>query len=105
MKVGVFLKEVILSADSNRYLYAVPNQVANNLEEYCQFFANDWLVNSPDVKKILRKRNKFNETHFILYLNTFAFPDEQSHLIKDLGWIDFESSMPKEYANIPFFNF
>ncbi len=99
------MKEVILSADSDRFLYSVPNKVANNLEDYCQYFANDWLVNSPDAKKIVRKRGVFNHTHFILYLNTFVFPNEQSFLVNELGWIDFESPMPKEYENIPCFNF
>ncbi len=99
------MKEVILSADSNRYLYCVPNQVADNLEEYSQSFCFDWLMNSPNAKKIVKKRGVYNQTHFIEYLNTFVFPDEQSYLIKDLGWIDFESPMPKEYKNVPFFNF
>ncbi len=99
------MKEVILSADNNRYLYAVPEKVANNLEHYCNTFANDWLINSVDAKKIVKKRGRFNETHFILYLNKFLFPNELSYLIRDLGWIDYENPMPKEYAGIPFFNF
>ncbi len=105
IKVGGFLKKVILSADSNRYLYSVPDKVADNLENYCQYFANEWMINSLDRKMIVKKRNHFDQTHFILYLNRFLFPNEQAYLIKDLGWIDYETPMPKEYAGIPFFNF
>ena len=99
------MKEVILSADSNRYVYLVPNQVADNLVQYCQFFANDWVVNSPDARKLVKNRNKFNETHFILYLNTRVFPNEPAYLMKDLGVINDETDLPAAYANLPSFNF
>ncbi len=99
------MQNVILSADSERYLYSVPDKVAQNLEKYCQHFQCVWLPNSIDAKKIIKNRNRYNETHFILYLNTFVFPDEQSIKVKNLGWIDFEKSLPEEYKNIPCYNF
>ncbi len=42
------IKEVILSADGDSIVYLVPDDVADNLEEYCLEFCSNWLRYSPD---------------------------------------------------------
>lgn len=37
------MRNVILSADSEKTVYLVPDVVADNLQEYCLKFCNDWI--------------------------------------------------------------
>lgn len=100
------MKPVIISADGERKVYAVPDVVADHLEDYCQEFCCVWLVSSPDAKRY-RKHGAlvYNEEDFIQYLNQYRFPDTPSTLVENLGWIDFQTPLPKKYQNCPSFNF
>ncbi len=100
------MKNVVLSADSERIVYSVPNEVADNLEQYCLEFCNKWLFTSPSAEKYrINGGVCYNESDFIEYLNTWIFPNQQSIFIKNLGWIEFDKSLPKEYKDCPEFNF
>lgn len=100
------MKLVVISADGERKIYAVPDVVADHLEDYCQEFCCVWLVSSPDAKKY-RKRGGlvYNEEDFIEYLNRFKFPDTPSTLVENLGWIGFDAPLPQKYKDCPSFNF
>ena len=41
------MREVILSSDGEAMLCRVPDAVAENLEDYCRAFAENWLWQSP----------------------------------------------------------
>ncbi len=100
------MKNVILSADGDSIIYAVPDIVADNLEQYCMEFCSDWLWHSPDAEKYRSGQAVcYNEQDFIDYLNTFKFPKEKSVLVKNLGWTGLGTSLPKEYSSLPYFNF
>ena len=100
------MKEVILSADGDSILYLVPDDVAENLEEYCLKFCSDWLWNSSDAERYrVGKGVCYTESDFIQYLNTYVFPDCESKMIKNLGWTDFGKNLPEEYRNFPYYNF
>ena len=98
------MKEVIISADGDSKVYLVPDVVADNLREYCIGFCDDWLITSPNANKY-RQKGWYNEEDFIEYLNEWVFPEEQSVLVENLGWIDFDEALPKPYNNCPEFNF
>lgn len=99
------MRNVVLSADGERMVYAVPDEVAENLAEYCAEFC-DWLWKSPDAQKYRRGRGVcYTEEDFIEYLNTWRFPREPARLVKNLGWIDFDRPLPGQYAACPAFNF
>ena len=100
------MKEVILSADGDSIVYSVPDEVADNLEQYCIEFCDNWLWNSPDAEKYRDGRGVcYNESDFIKYLNTYIFPDCESKMIKNLGWTDLDENLPEEYNKHPYFNF
>ena len=100
------MKNVVLSADSERIVYSVPDDVADNLEQYCLEFCDKWLHTSPHAEKYrINGGVCYNESDFIEYLNTWIFPNQQSIFIKNLGWIEFDKSLPKEYKDCPEFNF
>ena len=99
------MKNIVLSADGDSKVYSVPNVVAENLEEYCQEFCCDWLVHSPEAKKYRKKRGLcYNEEDFIEYLNQYRFPNQTSVLIENLGWINFDESLPEKYKDCPVSN-
>lgn len=100
------MKNVILSADGDSIVYSVPDQVADNLNNYCIQFCDSWLRTSPNAKKYRAKGVIcYSESDFIEYLNTWIFPDVPSKFIKNIGWINSIDSLPKEYRNCPLFNF
>ena len=100
------MKEVILSADGDSYVYRVPDDVAENLSDYCIEFCDRWMKTGPDAKKYKIKGGYcFNEADFIDYLNRFVFPDEKSVLVKNLGYTDLGKRLPAKYKNHPYFNF
>ena len=98
------MKNVILSADSDRRVYSVPDAVADNLEKYCMEFI-DWLEASPDAKKYRRKGVLwYDESDFILYLNKYVFPKEQSVYVRNIG-NEYSKWASCEYKDCPSFNF
>ena len=100
------MKEIILSADGDSIVYSVPDIVAENLEEYCMEFCDDWLWNSPDSEKYREGGYLcYAEGDFIDHLNKYIFPEQPSILIKNLGWTDCGDNLPEEYRKHPYFNF
>jgi len=100
------MKNVVLSADGDRIVYYVPDEVADNLEDYCMEFCTEWLRTSSQAKKYrIGGVVCYNEADFIDYLNKWIFPNQQSKFIENLGWIDFECALPDKYKDCPQFNF
>ena len=101
------MKNIILSSDGDRMVYSVPDQVAQNLEQYCMDFCDKWLHTNPHAKKYRIKGGLcYNESDFIEYLNHWIFPDEPSVLLDNLGPIGIdETPIPEKYQNCPMFNF
>lgn len=102
------MKEVLLSSDSKVLMYAVSDEVAQALEEYCWHFATKWIWENPNGSKLLKEMNGqkvavYEVADFIDYLNEEICPNQPSYLIKQLEYEDFE--LPKEYAKYPKFNF
>ena len=85
-------------------VYSVPNTVADNLEKYCMEFIH-WLETSPDAKRY-RKNGVmcYDESDFILYLNKYVFPKEQSVFVKNLG-SEYDQRVNFEHKDCPSFNF
>lgn len=105
------MKNVVISADGDRMVYSVPDEVANNLRKYCMVFCNKWIWEDPRAEKYRHADEdggsyvSYCEVDFIEYLNTWMFPDQKSVLVENLGWIDFGSELPAPYASCPTFNF
>ena len=100
------MKEVILSADGDSVIYAVPDAVADDLEKYCMEFCCNWLHKSPDASKYRTGNTvSYTENDFIEYLNKYIFPDERSFFIKNIGWTNLGENMPEQYKCYPYFNF
>ena len=100
------MKKVILSADGDSIVYLVPDDVADNLEEYCLKFCSNWLRYSADAEKY-RKDGVlcYTERDFIDYLNAYVFPDCESMMVENLGWTNLGDNLPKRYKDYPYFNF
>lgn len=99
------MKKVILSADGDSVVYSVPDEVADNLNKFCNKFWK-WLRTSPDAEKYRTKLGFcYNEADFIEYLNKYIFPDQISTLVKNLGWTELRANLPEEYQGYPYFNF
>lgn len=100
------MKNIVLSADGDSVVYAVPDTVADHLEEYCLEFCGEWLWHSPDAEKYRTDQGvSYTEKDFVEYLNTYVFPEEPSVLVQNLGWTGLGADMPAEYAALPYFNF
>lgn len=103
------MKRVLLSADGEISVFNVPDEVADNLEQYCLEFCRDWLHKSPDAEKYRTQIGDeigvcFNEKDFIDYLNQYIC-DEQSALITTLTDVYVGDELPAEYKELPYFNF
>lgn len=106
---GDFMKNVLLSADSEISVFAVPDPVADHLEKYCLEFCRNWLHKSPDAEKYRTKMGgmvvvRFHEKDFIDYLNQYVC-DEPSALIATLTDVYDQDNLPQEYIGLPHFNF
>ena len=99
------MKQIILSADGESKVYAVPDAVADDLRKYCLAF-DEWLRESPEAEKYrIGDCVCYNEDDFIAYLNQYVFPGEKSVLVKNLGWTNLDKKLPRKYKNLPYFNF
>lgn len=90
-------------------MFSVPDKVADNLEKYCLRFCAKWLHESPKAAKHRIKIGntvvvRYNERDFIDYLNQ-SICDEQSLWIATLAGVYDERDLPKEYLDLPYFNF
>ena len=100
------MKKVILSADGDSIVYLVPDDVADNLEEYCLEFCSNWLRYSPDAEKYRKDGILcYTERDFIDYLNAYVFPECESKIVENLGWTNLRDNLPERYKNYPYFNF
>ena len=100
------MKKVILSADGDSIVYLVPDDVADNLEEYCLEFCSNWLRSSPDAEKYRKDGILcYTERDFIDYLNAYVFPECESKIVENLGWTNLGDNLPERYKNYPYFNF
>lgn len=100
------MKEIIISADGDSVVYSVPDDVANHLRKYCIEFCDKWMKTGPHAKRYrIKGVYCYNEADFIDYLNEFAFPEQKSVLVKNLGWTGLGKKLPPEYRNHPYFNF
>ena len=97
------MKHILLSADSMPSVYLVPDEVADNLREYCVNFCDKWLSKSPDAKKYrVHSVVCYNEKDFIEYLNKWIFPNQPSVFIEKL---DSMNNIPEKYSGCKRFDF
>lgn len=105
------MKEVILSADGDLYLYSVPSDVADNLDRVCNEFANQYVWHGPRNAEFLRFVGGqyvacYGVDDFIEYLNEYLYPEMKAVKIKTIGDFDcFADGVPEGYQNTPWFNF
>lgn len=102
------MKNILLSADSEISVFAVPDKVADNLEQYCLEFC-DWLLKSPDAARYRTRTAgmvslRYNEKDFIAYLNQYICT-EQAVLMTTLAGVYVGDELPDKYAGLPYFNF
>lgn len=104
---GKKMKYVFLGAWGPLNIYSVPEEVANNLEEYCNGYI-EWLREGNDKEKYYGKGYSFSydENDFIEYLNKYIFPDRQSEFIitPKIGERG-EYIIPEKFKDCPFFRF
>lgn len=102
------MKKVLLSADNEPSVYLVPAEAADNLDEYCCEFANEWLPHYKRAKKYHTGHGVcYNEEDFIEYLNRYIFPDRPAQYIEtiELEWDGREEVLPDGYKDMKWFNF
>ena len=81
------MKKVLLGETYSCNVYSVPNEVADNLREYCMEYCT-WLQKSPKAESIKRKMGRSpSDEGFIKYLNKFAFPQYESKLVEELDGV------------------
>ena len=109
IKIRNFMKKVLLSADSEISMFAVPEEVADNLKHYCLEFCCSWLHKSPDAAKYRIKMGDvvgvcYTEKDFIDYLNQYVCK-EPARLIATFANVYDRDGLSEEYLELPYFNF
>lgn len=94
------MKNILLSADNEISVFSVPDEVADNLEEYCLEFCCNWLHKSPEAAKYRVEMGgvmgvSYSEKDFVDYLNKYIC-DEQSKLITTLVDVYDKKTLPKK---------
>ena len=102
------MKHLILSADGDRMVYLVPDDVADHTGKYVRLFYS-WMKVSRQAKHLRRKMGAqigycFNEQDFVDWLNHHKFRDTPCVFVKNLGFIN-PLRFPDEYKDCPWFNF
>lgn len=102
------MRQVLLSHDGPVQVYLVPDEVAENLEQYCWEFSGNWIWHNPNGAKLLKEVNGmqvafYGAPDFIDYLNEWVFPQQPSKLVAQLDCYDDE--IPEEYKDCPQYNF
>ena len=102
------MKHLILSADGDRMVYLVPDDVADHTGKYVRLFYN-WMKESKQAKHLRRKMGSgigycFNEQDFVDWLNHHKFRDTPCVFVENLGFIN-PLRFPDEYKDCPWFNF
>ncbi len=102
------MEHIILSSDGPLYVYAVPDEVAWHLEEYCKEFTESgiWKLIAANYDGVSYADGAvcFSEQSFVLYLNEYLFPNQKSWRVADLGYIS-HKKIPKKYRDCPRYNF
>ena len=102
------MKRVVLSHDGPLNVYLVPEEVEENLEEYCLEFCGKWIHKDENAKKFKVQGGVcYGSDDFIDYLNEHIFPDKKSIFVEA---IEVESDVwdepwPKTYHGMKWFNF
>lgn len=97
------MKKVILGSDYDRVIFSVPDEVADNLRDYCMGFL-EWIYNSPEAERFRTGDGvAYSECDFIDYLNDYKFTNEKSNFIEVLECEPDE--IPVEYEEYPIFVF
>ena len=102
------MKRVLLSADNSPSIYLVPSEVADDLDGYCNEFANNWLRHDKRARKYHTGHGLcYNEEDFVEYLNRYIFPDRPSEYVEtiELEWNGREEILPEKYKEMKWFNF
>lgn len=107
--MGDIMKNVLLSADGEISIFAVPGEVADHLEDYCLEFCCNWLHKSPDAAKYRVKMGDvvgvcYTEKDFIDYLNRYIC-EEPARWIATFANVYDRCEVPEEYRGLPYFNF
>lgn len=104
---GKKMKYVFLGSWGPLNIYLVPEEVANDLEKYCNDYI-EWLREGNDKEKCYGKGYSlsYDENDFIEYLNKYIFPDRKSEFIMtpkidEKG----ERIFPEKFKDCPFFRF
>ena len=102
------MKHLILSADGDRLVYLVPDDVADHPGKYVDLFYH-WMKESKQAKHLRRRMGAqigycFNEQDFVDWLNHRKFRDTPCVFVANLGLIN-PRDFPEEYRNCPWFNF
>ena len=102
------MKKILLSADGDISVYSVPDNVADELDAYCQRFFK-WLKEDTAAEKYRFVINgtaclRYDERDFIDYLN-LSSGSEHSVLVETLDGISDIVNIPEKYRKLPYFNF
>lgn len=97
------MKEIMISADSPISIYLVPDEVAENLREYCMEFLDELYTfsNNRELEIIDNEHQpsdqeeavQYDETGFIYWLNEKKFPNQKSSLVRTMTWDEFEDGL------------
>lgn len=103
------MKRILLSADDDIKLYAVPDEVADDLDSYCHEFCCVWLRESPDAAKYRTMVGNsvgymYSDSDFIEYLNKYVCEEKSELLQVFTGKYDLDE-IPEEYRQLPYFWF
>ena len=108
------MKKVLLGETYSCNVYLVPNEVADNLGDYCMEYEKWVWGTSPEAEKLRKKHRPCpNDEEFVkVYLNKVKFPQYESKLVEELeivgGCIIDElmpnPNLPDKYRNNPEYN-
>ena len=108
------MKKVLLGETYSCNVYLVPNEVADNLGDYCMEYEKWVWGTSPEAEKLRKKHRPCpnNEEFVKVYLNKVKFPQYESKLVEELeivgGCIIDElmpnPNLPDKYRNNPEYN-
>ena len=102
------MKMILLSAGDDLSVYSVPNDVADNLAEYCVQFGK-WVAHSPDAERFRIKRGDFvdldyTEQDFIDYLNNCVC-GTRSVFLTVIDNVQVREDAPKRFLKLPCYYF
>lgn len=98
------MKNILLSADGEVFVYSVSEEVVNNLEKYLNDFMN-WMQNGKEETKKFRICGAlcYDQSDFIEYINNVL--GKKAVEVENLGWIDSKEEIPDKYKELIWYNF